>query len=696
MPLVRVGEAIVMNPSKIRRHSSMHRMIGILAPLAGAGFAWSADAPATAPAPNTVAPKAAIDGGDELAIFGDLPVVVSASRQETALNRSSVPVSVLTSEDLSYGGQYQIAEVLRFVPGVDARRVDRVRPAVGVRGLHGPFSDRTLTLVDGRTADSPVFGGAEWPRLPLMMDDIERIEVVRGPGGAAWGANAFNGVINVITKDPEEMLGLHASSQLSAFGDSSSYARWCHAVGNVSWRIGAFYQEMVSTSEALDDDEIDDNDWSEKIGTDNALVVRVNERTTLRGGIGYADLKSGVFELIGYQPGGEDVLTTTRAYARLDQQASPDVSYRIGWYGNFFTSERPSVFDERSRENAIEAQLDFSGISSHHLSIGGEWRMTDLKVNNSDPDQIALVDSPYHEQRYGAFVIDQWQVTESLMLEGQIRGDYYDGTGSDWAGRVAALYGFDSNQHHVARLAVARAYRTPLPALRDTAVTRPTPTPIFPTLTTALIPNDDLENEQTWSVEAGYVAELPSEIVFRVDGYYQRYEDLIGYYTQFAPGPIAVVQAQNIDGATGKGGEVEIGWSPLPTWSDRRVRVQAWYAYNDLDVDENVPDFRAWTPGEHKAGLNLRVPLPERLTFSVNYAYTSSSMDPDESGDAHVGPHHQMDVTLAWAVPGNWGELMIGGWDVLHERDDPLVSTGTYLAHETPGRTLFVRATLDF
>jgi outer membrane receptor protein involved in Fe transport len=644
------------------------------------------------------APQAGV--GDELALFSDLPVVVSASRQETTVNRSSVPVSVLSSEELSASGHYQIDEVLRFVPGMDVRRVDRSRHAVGVRGFHGSFSDRTLTLVDGRTADSPVFGGAEWYRLPLMMDDIERIEVVRGPGGAAWGANAFNGVVNVITKDPEEMLGLHGSSLVTGFGDSSSYARWAHAVGNVSWRIGAFYENHVSSSEALDDDSIADNDWSKKIGTDNAVVVHLNDTTTVRAGIGYAKLDSGVFELIGYLPEGEDQLDTTRAYARFDQQASEEVSYRLGWYGNFLTSERPAVFNDRSMENAIEGQLDFSGITNHRLSIGGEWRMTDIEQFNDDPNQLDMGKAPYHEQRYGAFIIDQWQLTSRLMLEGQIRGDYYDGTGSDWAGRLAALYGIDQEQHHIARLAVARAYRTPLPALRDSSVSRPTFG--IPILTTNIIAAEELENEHTWSLEAGYSAEMSNDVLLRVDGFYQQYEDLIGFESTQTGGPLptpidVTVQAGNLGGATAYGGEVELRWSPEVPWSERRAHLSGWYSYHDLELDvEPVQDFRAWTPGKNKTGAGIRLPLPERFSFTVNYAYTDGSVDPDEMGDAHIDQHHQLDLTLAWAIPGNYGEVMIGGWDILHEADDPLNGTGNYLSHETPGRTLFVRAILDF
>lgn len=633
------------------------------------------------------AAEPAVQGvGDELALFHDLPVVVSASRQETSVIRSAVPVSVLSHEDLRASGHYQIAEVLRFVPGMDVRRVDRSHPAVGVRGFHGAYSDRTLTLIDGRNADSPVFGGSEWYRLPLMMDDIERIEVVRGPGGAAWGANAFNGVINVITRDPEAMLGLYGSATLTDLGDHLVHARWCHAIGDLSWRIGVFRQQMVSSREALDDDSIPDHDASEKSGTDNALVWHANSRTTLRAGIGYARLERGVFEFIGYMPAGEDHLDTTRAYARLDQELSEVASYRAGWYGNFHTSRRPAVFNERSQENALEAQIDFSGIPTHRLSLGGEWRMTDIEEFNDDPLQTSLVESPYHEQRYGAFIIDQWQATTALKVEAQFRGDHYDGTGSDWSGRLALLY--DLSHHHIVRLAAARAYRTPLPGLRDSSLSRPSGLNV--------LPSDEVENEHIWSLEAGYAAELTNELRLQIDGFHQQYEDLIGYQVTPAVPAGFDVRRVNFSGADGHGGEVQCIWSPSLAWDDRRAQVKAWYGYHHLALDDEVENFRAWTPAKHKAGAGLRLPLPYALSFTVNYAYNDGSIDRDQGGEYAVGIHHQLDVTLAWALPGGYGELMIGGWDVLHTADEEVDGTGTYLPHETPGRTLFMRATLEF
>jgi outer membrane receptor protein involved in Fe transport len=650
-----------------------------LLPVIGA-LGWSAE-----PSAPLAKPPIAAESGDELALFSDLPVVVSASRQQTSISRSPVPVSVLSDEDLAAGGHDRLEEALRFVPGVDVRRVDRNHYAVGIRGLNGSFSDRTVTLIDGRSADSPVFGGAEFYRQPLVMADIDHVEVVRGPGGAAWGANAFNGVINIITKDPEDMLGIHASSGFTSLGDTADAVRWCDARGDWSWKVGAFYERHTSSSTALDDDRYPDNDWGRKIGSDNAVVWRANDITTVRAGLGYASLDSGAYEFLGYQPSGGDELDTTRAYLRLDQQLAADASYRIDWYGNFLASDRPAVFNERSRENVCEAQFDYTGIAGHHLSMGGEWRMTDItQVSSGAPPQVDLAEAPYHEQRYGAFLIDHWQVLSRLSMETQLRGDHYDGTGSDWAGRLAFLYGLDREQNHVLRLATARSYRTPLPAVRDASTARP---PFF-----ALIPTTDLENEHVWSLEGGYSGRFTSDLMARLDVYHQRYEDLIGY----AVTPTLQTQAQNIAGADGDGGEAELVWSPATDWSNRRARLSTWYAFNHLVTDHINQEVRSFTPADHKVGMTGTLPLPQRFAFTVNYAYTSTAVDPDLPAGSHVGIHHQCDVTLAWGLPQGHGELMVGAWDLFHEVDEPVSATGTALAHETPGRTFFVRAILDF
>ena len=150
----------------------------------------------------------------------EVPIVVSASRREQEITKASVLISIITAEDIHYSGLTTIPEILQFVPGVDVRRIDRQRYAVGVRGLFGLYSDRTLILIDGRPVTDPIHGTTYWEQLPILVEDIERIEVVRGPVGAAWGANAFTGAINIITKKPGQYLGTLASTTVTEFGDT--------------------------------------------------------------------------------------------------------------------------------------------------------------------------------------------------------------------------------------------------------------------------------------------------------------------------------------------------------------------------------------------------------------------------------------------------------------------------------------------
>ncbi len=199
------------------------------------------------------------EGADNEEDFFEMPleelakepyVVVSASRQAQQISELSVPVSVITADDIHHSGLTNIPEILQFSPSIDMLKLSRHRWAVGVRGLHEFISDRTLLLINGRSAESPLFGGTEYYTLPILMEDIERIEIVRGPGGAAWGANAFNGVINIITKKPEDVLGVFGSTSITEFGDSYTHLRWADKQDKWRWRISTGYEDLKNSDGA--------------------------------------------------------------------------------------------------------------------------------------------------------------------------------------------------------------------------------------------------------------------------------------------------------------------------------------------------------------------------------------------------------------------------------------------------------------
>lgn len=183
-----------------------------------------------------------------------MPVVVSASRSEQKLNESSVPITLVTSEDIHNSGLTRLEDVLRFYTAIDMHSENRIYKVVGIRGFHGEFSDRLLLLIDGRAIEDPVFGVANVSEIALAVEDIQRIEIIRGPGGAAWGANAFTGIINIITKDPRDIVGVLGTSTITEFGDNYTHARYVSTAGAWAWKMSVAYEAYESSEAALHDD----------------------------------------------------------------------------------------------------------------------------------------------------------------------------------------------------------------------------------------------------------------------------------------------------------------------------------------------------------------------------------------------------------------------------------------------------------
>lgn len=626
--------------------------------------------------------------GNELELFADLPVVVSATRQQTALNLSPVPVSVVSADAIHDGAATSLDGAVTFVPGVDVLHVNRTTPAVGIHGFHGTFSDRMLTLINGRNADNLAYGGAEFSRLPILLADIDHIEVVRGPGGAVWGPNAFNGVINVITKNPEDMLGVFGSTTVTHFGDWYGHARWCESTGDWSWRTSVGGRGVESSRDALDDSSIPDTDWSRTAITDNEIVWRATPTTRVRGGIGYARGKGGALEIIGYRTTQEMDFWNLRGFLRADQQLGEESKVQVQWYGNYQHFNLPTFALTRNRENAVDTQVDLPSAAGHQVSLGAEARRIDIEfVDTGDANQVSAANSPYREYRAGAYLVDSWTATSDLTVEGQIRGDRYTGTDNDWAGRLAMLYALDAKHRQVLRLAGSRAYRTPLPTIRDGQASHPLLGGALGMIT--VIPSDDLRNEKTWSAEIGYTNQLSEGLLLRWDNSYQRYEDLIGF-TILAPPPAITAQATNIDGGHTITSEIELAWSgPLG-------RISGWYAYNGFESEQSDQPLRAFPPARHKAGSSLHLDLGHGFAGNADYKYSGSTRDTDGVRIFTVPISHRLDLNLAWRFDHARGELMIGVEDVINTRNEPAQGTGSFTSHPTPGRTFFARGEYGF
>ena len=419
----------------------------------------------------------------ELLIFEDIPVVVTGSRRSQRLTMSSVPISVVSAEDIHYGGFTSVGDMIQFVPGVDILSRDRNNLAVGVRGLHHNLSDRTLLLIDGRDGTSPIFGGADFYRIPVLPEDIKQIEVVRGPGGAAWGANAFNGVINIITKEPDELPSFLASSTINEFGDTFSFARWAQSSGDWSWRISAGYEDRESSEDAIINDTIDTRDFHRDHRIDSEIIKLLDGGNKLTFGASHmhierGDSEFGGFPLLPTDPRRNERLDSTRVFGRLDFESDNETTGYVQWFGNYEDVSRHSMWDYTSFQTDIESQVNFEGDLTS-TTLGGNLRY--IYIANTPGSEGDLF-AEGHEGEFwiGLFAINQWEITDRLDIEAQIRGDWYSETQVDWSGRLTGLYALDDEDSHILRASVAKAFRAPFLSIREARGSRiPLPPPPF-------------------------------------------------------------------------------------------------------------------------------------------------------------------------------------------------------------------------
>ena len=181
-------------------------VIALTVPALLFGSGWRAQS--SLPNPGVSSDSEARDSFVDLA-FEELfdITVTSVARKEQKLSEAASAVYVITREDLRRSGVDTIPEALRMVPGVQVAQIDSSTWAISARGFNSRFASKLLVMIDGRTVYTPVFSGVFWEEQDLVFEDIDRIEVIRGPGGTLWGANAVNGVINIITQSAHDTKG---------------------------------------------------------------------------------------------------------------------------------------------------------------------------------------------------------------------------------------------------------------------------------------------------------------------------------------------------------------------------------------------------------------------------------------------------------------------------------------------------------
>src|SRR5271155_2706365 len=182
--------------------------------------------------------------------------VTTPSKSPVKAFQTPAAIYVITGEDIRRSGVTSIPEALRLAPGVEVARIDGSNWSIGIRGFGSDLTRSVLVLIDGRTVYTPLFAGTNWDVQNVMMDDIDRIEVIRGPGGTIWGPNAVDGVINIITKNTKDTHGMLASA--GGGNDQQGFLSLRYGGGNSK---GLSYRVYAKGYNRAAEDHSDGNDY---------------------------------------------------------------------------------------------------------------------------------------------------------------------------------------------------------------------------------------------------------------------------------------------------------------------------------------------------------------------------------------------------------------------------------------------------
>lgn len=407
----------------------------------------------------------------------DIPVVLSVSRLSQPTDEAPAAVTVIDRQMIIDSGAWDLAEVFRLVPGMvvsyHSARSYSMDNTVAYHGLSDPYARSMQVLVDGRSVYSPLFGGVLWGDIPLALDDIERIEVIRGPNSASYGANSFMGVINIISRHSAETQGKFVSLTTGRRRDEG-LLRFGGREGDLGYRITAGLRNDRG------EDQIIVNPLSTQGGWDkNKYDDRKIQLFTLRADYRLSTADELEFQF-GYNGGDRqegdagDVATINPFWKRADNHFEQlrwrralngggelSVQY-YHLYESSYGNQLDTIVDVIAQRHDLEVQHTFSPGEHTRLVWGGSVRYDKVYAPAyHDPDGIGLVDKqktqPFHLTRL--FGNLEWRAHPDLVFNLGAMAEENSFTGTDITPRIAANWHFHPG--HTLRLSNSRATRTP-------------------------------------------------------------------------------------------------------------------------------------------------------------------------------------------------------------------------------------------
>ncbi len=613
--------------------------------------------------------------------------VTTPSKEPQPAFQTPDAIYVITGEDIRRSGATSIPEALRLAPGVEVARIDGNKWSIGIRGFGSRFSRGVLVLIDGRTVYSTLLAGTYWEVQDTMMDDIDRIEVIRGPGGTIWGPNAVNGVINVITKSSKETHGMLASGGTG--NEEQGFLNFRYGGGDGQGFNYRFYGKAFTRGPEYHPDHDNFDDWRASQGGFR-LDWQPNDRDayTVQGDI-YVEEAGERVNAVSYTPpysqnvDGNADLSGGNVLARWNRKIADGDDIQLQAYYDRTNRHEPNFGELRDTFD-----VDFL----QHLRLPARQEVSwGLGARFSLGDDLEVVSGLSFQPRkrtdelFSAFVQDEIKLVDnrlSLILGTKLLKTNFTGVEPEPSARL--LWTPNSNQTIWASF--THSLRTPSDAeeaflLSGYIATTASGIPYFARFN----PNKGFVPEQSNGYELGYRRLLGPKLYIDVATFFNHYHDLFDEeitgppFLESDPEPIHyLLPAQFGNGLRGEtaGGEIAPEWRPTSFW-----RLRGSWSYLNMHIRRSAGSLDVGTaPGiegsspHNEVGVQSSFDLSKALQLDLDFRYISAL--PAQS----VTAYSTGNVRFAWRFRKHW-ELALVGQNLLqpwHVEDggDPATLVG--------------------
>lgn len=564
--------------------------------------------------------------------------ITSVSRKSQSLANVPAAAFVISSEDIRRSGALTIPDVLRMAPGIEVAQIDNGRYAVSARGFNGRFANKLQVLIDGRSIYNPLFSGVMWENDPIALEDIERIEVIRGAGAAIWGVNAVNGVINIISKHTRSQNGGVIAPAIGTNGTGSLYARYGAAIDeDSSWKMSFQSRHAEPSRQTANGEEASDRlnnttidfRFDRNLGGGRDLSVWANAYRTSLGDMMKIDVKPTMpFQI--------------NTLVAKQNDTSQSISGRYRWLSSAGIESSVQMSIESAsiemasyiKQDRTTYDLDYQGrytFAAHDLLWGLSHRTTAEEVTTS-AIVLSIRNPEFTQRTTGVFIHDDWTlIPETLQFGAGARWDYTNLGGNTFAPSATVMW--TPSRIDSVWLKYAKAPRMPARAEQDVSVmigVVPAQPPNIPLpIIIRNIPGQELlKPESMQTFELGYRTQITNNFTISINAYRQRYSDIVsgelGSLDMISFSPLAIIQNVNAkNSASGwiTGSELSADWLVLPTW-----RLQLSYAWTRIDMDEGG------TPSANASSKDIEQQTPR------HYGSLRSQWN--------ISPHQQFDAWI--------------------------------------------------